>query len=110
MGGHLAGTEYLQRLISKFNIDCIEQTNFIKTNNMLKVPTYEQVCFGNCCQRNVQSVIIEVGSQNTPVLIFLSQSERIFANSQNFSVDGNQLGINTLHTYRGFFDLGGNNF
>ncbi|MBV6450654.1 MAG: hypothetical protein MHPDNHAH_01380 [Anaerolineales bacterium] len=77
---------------------------------MLEIPTHQQIRFGDCCQSNMQAIVVKIWFQNLSRLIFLSQFQTISVNCQYFCVQRSQLCIDQLNVLWRFVNLSGDNF
>ena len=75
----------LNRFVSQIDVGSGEAAYLIVMDNVLEVPTRNQVYLVNGRQRYVQAVVIVLRSQNAAILVGISQFDYLVVSCEPFS-------------------------
>ena len=78
MTGDLAWGIDDQRFIALFEIDGVKQPCFVEPDNMLEIPTHQNINLGDSGQGDVQHVVQEPLAKNAMRNVVLHERYRIF--------------------------------
>jgi hypothetical protein len=87
------GTVDLEWFVTHFQINRIEQPNFVEMDDVFEVPTDQYINLCDSSQGNMQRIRIVFGRQNLTSLICFNQCNGWFGNFQNFRLQHEEIFI-----------------